>query len=147
MKPLRAMAFATAVLTAPLLPASASAQDKAGDPFTPVTVAESFSAAKPLAELKDGVVLTPRLYRTVFFGKTAIWAGAFAANPTKDTVSCSYYVALFDKDKRLIGAASQDSDVEAGAKDLQLASCLVKLSDDDIKRVAFAQWRLVVHKK
>lgn len=148
MKPLLALALTTPFLTAPLLQSAAKAQDKKADPFASVTVAENFGAAKPLAELKEGgALLTPRLYKTVFFGKPALWAGAFAENPTKKKLACSYFVALFDKDRRLVAVASQDADLDPGAKDLQLGSCLLKLPEEEVKRIAFAQWRILVAEK
>jgi hypothetical protein len=55
----------------------------------------------------------------------AIVAPLFIANPTKQKLYCHCYLAFFDAQNRLVGCCNQATDVNPGAKDLQLGSCIV----------------------
>ena len=115
---------------------------KAGGEFVEVSVAKTMEDAKALGKLEQLVICEPMLYRTDVSGAPAIWAGGTASNPTNKKHVTYYSVALFDKDKRLIGAAGQKFSMDPGEKELQIASCRILVAAADFDRVKYAQWRL-----
>jgi len=117
-------------------------QQRAPD-YVDVVVAKSFSEAKPLPKLTDRLVCAPRLYHDEFFGRPIISAGAEVANPTQKKWVGHYHVALFDKDKKLVGCESQEVELEAG-KNTQLGSCMIFAPAEVLKTVKYAQWRFYV---
>ena len=136
--------FTLAILSLALLPATPPRSAKQGG-WVEVKVESSFSTAKALAKIVErGLVCEPRLYHNEFFGRKMIWAGAFLANPTAKKMRGEYHVALFDKNKRLIGSASQGLDLDPGKKDWQLGSCMVFAPENILKQVKYAQWRFYV---
>ena len=77
-----------------------------------------------------------------FFGKETIFAGATVKNTGNKPMYFEYYVAFFDKDKRLIGAAGQSSFGDGGLKpgeEAQLGACLVHLPKGKYKDIASFQ--------
>lgn len=77
-----------------------------------------------------------------FFDKKTVFAGTTIKNPTAKPMFFQYYVAFFDKDKNLIGCASQgsfgDDGLEAGGE-TQLGSCLIELPADAVKLITSYQ--------
>jgi hypothetical protein len=77
-----------------------------------------------------------------FFGKETVFAGAKVKNTGTKPMYFEYYVAFFDKDKKLIGAAGQSSFGDDGLKpgeETQLGSCLVHLPKAKYKEIATFQ--------
>ena len=77
-----------------------------------------------------------------FFGKETIFAGANVKNTSTKPMFFEYFVAFFDKDRKLIGAAGQSSFGDTGLKpgeETQLGSCLVHLPKGKYKDVAYFQ--------
>ena len=77
-----------------------------------------------------------------FFDKNVIFAGVTIENPTDKAMFFNYYVAFFDKDKKLIGCAEQGSFGDEGLaakKETQLGSCLIHLPEDAIKQITSYQ--------
>jgi hypothetical protein len=77
-----------------------------------------------------------------FFGEETIFAGVTVKNTGSRPMVYRYYVAFFDKDKNLIGAAAQGSFHDAGLKPgdaVQLGSCLINLPKNRFKDIAFYQ--------
>ena len=127
-----------------LLSASPEQASKQGA-WVAVKVGSSFSEGKPLAKFKvSGMVCEPRLYSMDFFGNKVIWAGAFLGNTSKKKMHGDFHVALFDKNKRLIGSAGQGTDLDAEKMNMQLGSCLIFAPEKELKQVKYAQWRFYV---
>ncbi len=77
-----------------------------------------------------------------FFGKETVFAGATVKNTGTKPMYFEYYVAFFDKDKKLIGAAGQSSFGDDGIKpgeETQLGSCLIHLPKGKYKDIASFQ--------
>jgi hypothetical protein len=77
-----------------------------------------------------------------FFGKETVFAGAKVKNTGTKPMFFEYYVAFFDKDKNLIGAAGQSSFGDGGLKpgdETQLGSCLVHLPKGKYKEIVSFQ--------
>jgi hypothetical protein len=77
-----------------------------------------------------------------FFGKETVFAGATVKNTGTKPMFFEYYVAFFDKDRKLIGAAGQSSFGDEGLKpgeETQLGSCLVHLPKGKYKDIASFQ--------
>lgn len=75
-----------------------------------------------------------------FFGKQTVFAGVTVKNIGKSPLAFEYCVAFYDKDRKLIGAASQSSFGNEGLKpgtDLQLGSCLIKLPKNKYKEIKY----------
>jgi hypothetical protein len=75
-----------------------------------------------------------------FFGKQTVYAGITVKNLGPKPVAFEYSVAFYDKDRRLVGAASQGSFGESGLKaggELQLGSCLIKLPPNKYKEIKY----------
>lgn len=127
----------------PFAGAAVVSQESQEEAWTEVEVAESSRKAEAIKTIEDGLVCKPKLYKTEFFGKILVWAGADLENPTEKTLHYAYHVALYDKDKRLLGASNMKSftkGVEPGAK-TQLGSCLIYMPKERIGEVKYAQWR------
>jgi hypothetical protein len=75
-----------------------------------------------------------------FFGKETAFAGIDAKNTSDKPMYFEYYVAFFDKDKKLVGAAAQGSfDALKPGGHTQLGSCLIHLPKDRYKDIASYQ--------
>ena len=77
-----------------------------------------------------------------FFGKETIFAGIIAKNTGSRPMFFQYYVAFFDKDKKLVGATGQSSFGDEGLKpgeETNLGSCLVHLPKGRYKDIASFQ--------
>lgn len=77
-----------------------------------------------------------------FFGKETIFAGVTVKNTGSKPMFFQYYVAFFDKDKKLVGASGQGSFGDDGLKageETQMGSCLIHLPKDRYKDVASYQ--------
>lgn len=77
-----------------------------------------------------------------FFGKETVFAGITARNTGTKPMFFQYYVAFYDKDRKLVGATGQSSFGDAGLKpgeETQLGSCLVHLPKGRYKDIAFFQ--------
>ena len=74
-----------------------------------------------------------------FFGEETVFAGVTVKNTGTKPMFIRYYVAFFDKNKKLIGATGQGSFGDEGLKpgeETQLGSCLVQLPKDKYKEIA-----------
>ncbi|HKS37479.1 MAG TPA: hypothetical protein VJW76_09840 [Verrucomicrobiae bacterium] len=77
-----------------------------------------------------------------FFGKETIFAGVTVKNTGNKPMFFQYYVAFFDKDKKLIGSSGQGSFGDDGLKagqETQMGSCLIHLPKDRYKDIASYQ--------
>jgi hypothetical protein len=75
-----------------------------------------------------------------FFGQETAFAGIDVKNTGTKPMYFDYYVAFFDKDKKLVGAAGQGSfDALKPGETTQLASCLIHLPRDRYKDIASYQ--------
>lgn len=77
-----------------------------------------------------------------FFGKETVFAGISVKNTGAKPMFFHYYVAFFDKDNVLIGAAGQGSFGDEGLKpgeQTQMGSCLVHLPKDKYREIASYQ--------
>jgi hypothetical protein len=77
-----------------------------------------------------------------FFGKQTVFAGITVKNTGKKAMFFNYYVAFFDKEKKLIGATGQGSfsdDGLAPGKEEQLGSCMIFLPKDRYKDITSYQ--------
>lgn len=76
------------------------------------------------------------------FGKETIFASVTAKNTGTKPMFFQYYVAFFDKDKKLVGATGQSSFGDQGLKpgeETSLSSCLVHLPKGRYKDIASFQ--------
>ena len=75
-----------------------------------------------------------------FFGKQTVFAGVTVKNTGTKPLAFEYCVAFYDKNRKLIGAASQsyfgDDGVKPGAE-LQLGSCMINLPKDKYKEIKY----------
>lgn len=77
-----------------------------------------------------------------FFGEETIFAGVTVKNTASKPMFFNYYVAFFDKDKKLVGATGQGSFSDAGLKpgeETQLGSCMIHLPKGKYKDVVSYQ--------
>ena len=77
-----------------------------------------------------------------FFGQETVFAGVTVKNSGSKPMFFNYYVAFFDKDKNLVGAAAQGSFGKDGLKPgevTQLGSCLIHLPKDKFKEITSYQ--------
>jgi hypothetical protein len=75
-----------------------------------------------------------------FFGTQTVFAGITVKNTGAKPLAFEYCVAFYDKDRKLIGAASQSSFGDEGLKpgtDIQLGSCLIKLPKNKYKEIKY----------
>jgi len=77
-----------------------------------------------------------------FFGKETVFAGVTVKNTGAKPMFFQYYVAFFDKDKKLVGASGQGSFGDDGLKaseETQMGSCLIHLPKDRYKDIVSYQ--------
>lgn len=77
-----------------------------------------------------------------FFGDETVFAGVTVKNTGTKPMFFHYYVAFYDKDKKLVGATGQGSFGKAGLKpgvEEQTGSCLIALPKDRYKDIVSFQ--------
>jgi hypothetical protein len=77
-----------------------------------------------------------------FFGKETVVAGITVKNTGTKPMFFQYYVAFYDKDKKLVGASGQGSFGDDGLKpgeETQMGSCLIHLPKDRYKDIVSYQ--------
>jgi hypothetical protein len=77
-----------------------------------------------------------------FFGKETVFAGITVKNTGSKPMFFEYYVAFFDKNKKLVGATGQGSFGDEGLKpgeETQMGSCMIQLPKDKYKDIASYQ--------
>jgi hypothetical protein len=77
-----------------------------------------------------------------FFGEETVFAGVTVKNTSAKPMSFYYYVAFFDKDKKLIGATGQGGFGDSGLKpgeETQMGSCMIQLPKDKYKEIVSYQ--------
>jgi hypothetical protein len=77
-----------------------------------------------------------------FFGKETVFAGVTVKNTGAKPMFCQYYVAFFDKNKKLVGASGQGSFGDDGLKpgeETQMGSCLIHLPKGRYKEIVSYQ--------
>jgi hypothetical protein len=110
-----------------------------------VTLKESgaFEGDAPFKKEFGDIVKATTDWRTGdFFGDETVFAGVTIKNTGTKTMVYRYYVAFFDKDKKLLGTAAQGSFHDSGLKPggtVQLGSCLIHLPKDRYKEIASYQ--------
>lgn len=89
-------------------------------------------------EFGDVVKATCDWHAGDFFGEETVFAGVTVKNTGTKPMYFNYYVAFYDKDKKLVGATGQGSfgkDGLAPGKESQMGSCLIKLPKDRYKDI------------
>jgi hypothetical protein len=77
-----------------------------------------------------------------FIGKETVFAGVTVKNTGDKPMFFDYYVAFYDKDKKLVGATGQGSFGDTGLKpgaEEQMGSCLIHLPKDRYKDIVSYQ--------
>ena len=93
-------------------------------------------------EFGDVVKATCNWRTGEFFGKETVFAGVTVKNTGSKPMFFQYYVAFFDKDKKLVGASGQGSFGDDGLKageESQMGSCLIHLPKDRYKDIVSYQ--------
>ncbi|MDB6027848.1 MAG: hypothetical protein JWM68_4071 [Verrucomicrobiales bacterium] len=102
----------------------------------------SFSDKTFKKEFGSKVKATTSWYAGEFFGEETVFASINVKNTATKPMFFNYYVAFFDKDKKLVGATGQGSFGQDGLKpgeESQMGSCLVKLPKDKYKEIVSYQ--------
>ena len=95
-----------------------------------------FSNGTPIqVKVGDRIEAVCELHLKDFDGEPTIIANPRLANPTGKTIRVRYHVAFFDNEGKLVGCASQGCTLQPGARQVQLASCLVFAPPEDLKKV------------
>jgi hypothetical protein len=93
-------------------------------------------------EFGDVVKATCNWRAGEFFGKETVFAGITVKNTGSKPMFFQYYVAFFDKNKKLVGASGQGSFGDTGLKpgeETQMGSCLIHLPKDKYKEIVTYQ--------
>jgi hypothetical protein len=93
-------------------------------------------------EFGDVVKATTAWRAGEFFGQETVFAGVSVKNTGTKPMYFNYYVAFYDKDKKLVGASGQGSFGDDGLKpgeETQLGSCLIHLPKDKYKDIVSYQ--------
>lgn len=93
-------------------------------------------------EFGNVVKATTSWHAGEFFGQETVFAGINVKNTGSKPMFFNYYVAFFDKDKKLIGASGQGTFSDQGLKpgeDTQMGSCLIHLPKDKYKEIVSYQ--------
>jgi hypothetical protein len=101
---------------------------------------DSFSKESFVKAFGDTLKVTTSWRVGDFFGKQTVFAGVTVKNTGPKPLAFEYCVAFYDKDRKLIGAASQSSFGDEGLKpgtDIQLGSCLIKLPKNKYKEIKY----------
>lgn len=102
----------------------------------------AFSKSGFVKQFGDVVKVTTSWRVGDFFGKETVFAGVTAKNTGAKPMFFQYFVAFYDKDKKLIGATGQSSFGDDGLKpgeETILSSCLVHLPKGRFKDIATFQ--------
>jgi hypothetical protein len=91
----------------------------------------------------DALRVRADLHGRKFFNDFAVIANAGLSNKSGKPLSVHYNAAFFDNNGDLIASASQDCDLEANDKEVQLASCLSKLPRTAFERIA--SYKIVIY--
>ncbi len=83
------------------------------------------------------VKATTQWHAGEFFGQETVFAGIEVKNTGTKPMFFEYYVAFFDKNKKLVGATGQGSfgDGLKPGEETQMGSCLIKLPKDKYKEI------------
>ena len=129
------------VLASLLLALSAQAGSIEGD--IKLNYSESMFAKDAFKkEFGDVVKATCNWRAGEFFGKETVFAGITVKNTGSKPMFFQYYVAFFDKNKKLVGASGQGSFGDKGLKpgeETQMGSCLIHLPKDKYKEIVSYQ--------
>ena len=93
-------------------------------------------------EFGSTVKATTSWHAGEFFGEETVFAGIDVKNTGTKPMFFNYYVAFFDKDKKLVGSTGQGSFGDEGlkpGKETQMSSCLIKLPKDKYKEIVSFQ--------
>jgi hypothetical protein len=93
-------------------------------------------------ELGDVVKATCDWRAGEFFGKETVFAGITVKNTGAKPMFFQYYVAFYDKNKKLVGASGQGTFGDEGLKpgeSTQMGSCLIHLPKDKYKEIVSYQ--------
>lgn len=92
-------------------------------------------------EFGNVVKATCNWYAGDFFGQETVFAGITVKNTGSKPMFFNYYVAFYDKDKKLVGAAGQGSfgDGLKPGEETQMGSCLIHLPKDRYKDIVSYQ--------
>lgn len=101
------------------------------------------NAGKPFVkEFGDTLKAKTKWYAGKFFDKETVFAGVTVKNTGATPKHFEYYVAFFDKDKKLVATAGQGEGGIHGVKpgeSMQLGSCLITLPKDKWKEITSYQ--------
>lgn len=88
-------------------------------------------------EIGDRLKLNCRYFITTVFGRKVIWAGADVLNTSDTTMHFAYYVAFFDADDNLVGAAAETSMMTGipPGKTLHLTNCMIPVPPSGFARI------------
>ncbi len=89
-------------------------------------------------EFGDVVKATCKWRVGEFFGQETVFAGITVKNTGAKPMFFDYYVAFFDKDKKLVGATGQGSfgdDALKPGEATQMGSCMIHLPKDKYKEI------------
>jgi hypothetical protein len=129
------------VMASVLLALSAQAASIEGD--IKLNYSESMFAKDAFKkEFGDVVKATANWRAGEFFGKETVFAGITVKNTGAKPMFFQYYVAFYDKDKKLVGASGQGSFGDKGLKpgeETQMGSCLIHLPKDKYKEIVSYQ--------
>jgi hypothetical protein len=89
-------------------------------------------------EFGDVVKANAKWHAGDFFGEETVFAGISVSNTTATKIYFHYYVAFFDKNKKLVGTASQGGTLDP-AENTSLGSCLIQLPPDRYKDIVSYQ--------
>jgi len=93
-------------------------------------------------EFGDVVKAKCAWYAGDFFGQETVFAGVTVTNTGSKPMFFNYYVAFYDKDKKLVGASGQGSYGKKGLKpgeEEQMGSCLITLPKGRYKNIVSYQ--------
>ena len=93
-------------------------------------------------EFGDILKGTCKWYAGQFFETETVFAGITVKNTGRKPMFFHYYVAFFDKNKKMVGATGQSSFDKEGLKageETVLASCLIQLPKDKYKEIVSYQ--------
>jgi hypothetical protein len=93
-------------------------------------------------EFGDVVKAKCNWYTGEFFGKETVFAGISVKNTSTKPMFFQYYVAFYDKNKKLVGATGQGSFGDKGldpGEETQMGSCMIHLPKDKYKDIVSYQ--------
>jgi hypothetical protein len=93
-------------------------------------------------EFGDTVKVSCHWHAGEFFGQETVFAGVNVKNTGAKPMFFHYYVAFFDKNKKLVGSTGQGSFGDKGlepGKEEQMGSCMIYLPKDKYKEIVSYQ--------